>query len=553
MSGRTCPSSQFSLFDAWDEQRLVAACVALGARTVPGWSAAEDGLVRSEVALDEPLISGLRDRVAAREDPLGDVFVSLRSSADRRPLGATYTPWHIVRAMLDWAERRERPQRVVDPGVGSARFLVEAGRRFPDAELVGIDVDPLAALMARAHLAAAGMAGRASVLVADYRTVVLPPASGSTLFIGNPPYVRHHELTAEAKQWLARQAARLGYNASKLAGLHVHFFLATVLKGGPGDAGAFITSSEWLDVNYGRLVRELFLHELGGTEIAVIDPTAMPFPDVAATGAISYFVMGSRPETIALARCASADEVHAPSSVRSVSRSRLAVEARWSHFTRGPREVREGYVELGELCRVHRGAVTGANKVWVDGPHTRELPQRLLRRSVTRARDLILAGPTLSEVAQLRSVVDLPEDLDTLAPDDREIVNQFLRYAKSMGADRGYIAQHRRAWWSVGLRRPAPILATYMARRPPAFVRNLAGACHINIAHGLYPRQPLSEEILQGLVLHLIRDTTTAEGRTYAGGLTKFEPREMERLLVPRPERLLEMGSADMCDGTLGP
>jgi hypothetical protein len=26
------------------------------------------------------------------------------------------------------------------------------------------------------------------------------------------------------------------------------------------------------------------------------------------------------------------------------------------------------------------------------------------------------------------------------------------------------------------------------------------------------------------------------DGRTYAGGLTKFEPREMERLLVPTPE-----------------
>ncbi len=26
-----------------------------------------------------------------------------------------------------------------------------------------------------------------------------------------------------------------------------------------------------------------------------------------------------------------------------------------------------------------------------------------------------------------------------------------------------------------------------------------------------------------------------ADGRTYAGGLTKFEPREMERLCIPDP------------------
>lgn len=28
-------------------------------------------------------------------------------------------------------------------------------------------------------------------------------------------------------------------------------------------------------------------------------------------------------------------------------------------------------------------------------------------------------------------------------------------------------------------------------------------------------------------------------GRTYAGGLTKFEPREMERVIVPSPELLI--------------
>ena len=44
-----------------------------------------------------------------------------------------------------------------------------------------------------------------------------------------------------------------------------------------------------------------------------------------------------------------------------------------------------------------------------------------------------------------------------------------------MKADKSFIATHRRAWWSVGLRAPPPILCTYMARRAPAFVRNRAG------------------------------------------------------------------------------
>jgi hypothetical protein len=82
-----------------------------------------------------------------------------------------------------------------------------------------------------------------------------------------------------------------------------------------------------------------------------------------------------------------------------------------------------------------------------------------------------------------------------------------------------------------------------MARRPPAFVRNLAQARHINIAHGLYPRDDLSTDCLDVLAAYLGHSVSTDEGRTYAGGLTKFEPKEMERLLVPTPEVLAQLAA----------
>ena len=72
-----------------------------------------------------------------------------------------------------------------------------------------------------------------------------------------------------------------------------------------------------------------------------------------------------------------------------------------------------------------------------------------------------------------------------------------------------------------------------MARRPPAFVRNVAGVRHLNIAHGLYPREPMPGAVLDRLAGYLRSSVALGQGRTYAGGLTKFEPREMERLAVP--------------------
>jgi hypothetical protein len=125
-----------------------------------------------------------------------------------------------------------------------------------------------------------------------------------------------------------------------------------------------------------------------------------------------------------------------------------------------------------------------------------------------------------------------------LPASERRAVERFLGVARSLGAHRGFIATHRKAWWSVGLREPAPILATYMARRPPAFVRNPNLARHINVAHGLYPRERLPHSTLDALARYLSTSTSVSEGRTYAGGLTKFEPKEMERLLIPGPALL---------------
>lgn len=520
------------------EADLAATALALGAGASGHVTSGEIALAKHGSPPGAAQLKALRVAIREGRDPLGEEFTRLRSAEARRPLGATYTPAPIIDSMVEWAVDQIDPDRVVDPGAGSARFAIAAGRRFPQARLVAVEVDPLAALCARANLEAVGMSSRATVVLDDFRT--LPSDGTPTLWIGNPPYVRHHQLGPDWKAWFTRTAREHGHAASQLAGLHVHFFLATAHVGAPGDVGCYITAAEWLDVGYGKLVRELLLDGLGGLGVHVLDPKAAPFADAATTGAISCFKLGSRARSMRLRRVEKVADLGKLDGGRLVKRERLAEAPRWSVLMRNSKPVPEGYVELGELCRVHRGTVTGANNIWVTGAADDRLPSDLLEPSVTRARELFSAGKTIVSADLLRRVVNLPEDLDVFDADTRKIVDKFLAWAKSQGAHQGYIARHRPkgAWWALGLRSAAPILATYMARKPPAFVRNLADARHINIAHGLYPRIDLTASQLDALAEVLRTTVTLAGGRTYAGGLVKFEPREMERLAVPAPEVL---------------
>jgi hypothetical protein len=165
--------------------------------------------------------------------------------------------------------------------------------------------------------------------------------------------------------------------------------------------------------------------------------------------------------------------------------------------------------------------------------YSQRLPERFLVPSITKAKELFSTNGVLTDARSLRRVIDLPADCSDLSGAERIAVEAFKLWARKQGAHQTYTARAKRAWWSIGLREPAPILCTYMARKAPAFVRNLAGARHINIAHGLYPRVQMTDVELDAYAKYLRENVCQSEGRTYAGGLTKFEPKEIERILVP--------------------
>lgn len=111
------------------ERSLVAVAIALGARGVAGWSQAEESLATDAEQVSTAIVVETRERIEVGEDPLGEAFCRLRLPAERRTKGATFTPRTIIDAMVEWAATSASPTRIVDPGTGSGRYLVTAGRR----------------------------------------------------------------------------------------------------------------------------------------------------------------------------------------------------------------------------------------------------------------------------------------------------------------------------------------------------------------------------------------------------------------------------------------
>ncbi len=462
-------------------------------------------------------------------DAPGERCCAAMSIEQRRASGITLTPTWLVDRMLDLVEARGSFDTIVDAGAGSGRFAIAAARRFRSSRVLAVENDPRMVELLRQRIRDGGVQERIDVVESDFRLAPLEPR-GRMLYLGNPPYVRHHDIEAQWKQWYRDGMAALAIGASQLAGLHAHFMLRAVQLMRPGDALCFVTAAEWLDNGYGSALRELFTTQ-GGAPLRSLwlAPADEPvFPDALVSAVLLEVECMARgvPVRLGLIRQRRFERVREIESLDSGSR--------WSALCQpGRLEVAQG-IELGELFRITRGQVTGRNEVWVLPAESDVVANELTVPAVTRAREII-NGSVLAADARSRAcrVVNLPRDLDQLGTEQRLAALHFIELALARGADQGYIARHRKPWFALDMREPPAAFVSYMGRRPPVFRPNPQRLSYLNIAHGLYPREPITAGRLRRVLDHMNRSTDLYSGRVYGGGLTKFEPSDVARLRVP--------------------
>ncbi len=528
------------------DTQLVALACALGAADCGGkLSRNERSLIaaaRQEKAVPTAVIDTTRAAIQRGCDPLGEVFYRLRPADVRRATGTFYTPPPIVSSMVAWLLGHD-VARVVDPGCGSGRFAVAVARARPDIPLVAIDADPLATILTRGALAALGVRN-ARILHHDYLTVTLPRVTGATGYIANPPYVRHHGLSATTKAWAAAAAARVGIPVSGLSGLHSLFFLATALHARPGDVGCFITSAEWLDTQYGGTIRRLLTEQLGVQGLTMIDPEVTTFEDVMTTALITQFAVRSPVTSVSLRCTASASDIDLMlRSDETVCLAQMKASARWGPLMRKTPAHAAGAegepdVPLSAYARVHRGIATGANDYFVLS-RARAANLGLLpwcRPVITNAKEILTSGGVIRDTPERQVILIPPRTIDRVAHPalDAYLVRGEEAQGGTPPIAGRYLPSHRSPWWYLGPAIAPAIVASYMARQAPVFAHNPDGLLLLNIGHGLYPHRPLSPAQLQAFTEHLNahRGSLQGQGRTYHGGLEKFEPREMEAIRI---------------------
>jgi len=472
----------------------------------------------------------------------------------RNKLGQFATPpalaFEIAQHARSLLKHRKGEFRFLDPAIGTGSFFSAFLRVFPPERIgkaAGVELDSAFAAVARTIWREAGL----EVLEGDFTRQPIPGPDGKfNVILTNPPYVRHHHLNGEAKQWLGDLAYSItGLRLSGLAGLYCYFLL--IAHAWLADMGyaAWLIPSEFMDVNYGEEIKRYLIEKVTLQQVHRFDPADVQFDDALVSSAIVVFE-NKKPEPEHEVVFSLGGTLRRPARAGSYSLTELAGTPKWTSLPRAGNNTRaKKTVVLGDLFVVKRGLATGNNEFFII-PEAR-LQELHIPRKYVRP---ILPSPRYLKTEVIESsdegwpLLDDPLALIDCPLSEEEVQDRYPRFwdylmtGKKSGVDRGYLASRRSPWYSQEKRPVAPFLCTYMGRsldRPFRFIRNKSQATAANVYLLLYPkgdvtralrREPsLYEEVFSAL-RSIGPEEFLSEGRVYGGGLHKMEPAELMRL-----------------------
>lgn len=473
-----------------------------------------------------------------------------KSQAARNKLGQFATPTELARDVVRSALNGLAPTdaiRFIDPALGTGSFfsaLLSMVQEQQIASAVGFEVDPHYGGPSRALWSDTAL----ELHLEDF-TSATPPndAERFNLLVCNPPYVRHHHLSIEEKQRLSdRSLQSSGVRVGGLAGLYCYFMALCHAWMSEDGVAVWLIPSEFMDVVYGRQVKQYLLSKVTLERIHRFDPTDVQFGDALVSSAVVWF-RKSLPAGDHAVRFTYGGGVGDPRHEKLVDADALLREPKWSRFPMADVRTKPKFT-IGDFFEIKRGVATGGNGFFIMTANklaSLGISTRHFRPILPSPRDL---GADIVDADQWGiPLIENPKYLlhcglseDQLRDDEPALWTYLMSGKETFMAK--YLCGKRTPWYAQEGRAPPPMLSTYMGRgtpksgRPFRFILNRSKAIAANVYLLIYPRPAMARamekdptlltrvwEWLNGLDPKVL----LGEGRVYGGGLYKLEPREL--------------------------
>lgn len=469
-------------------------------------------------------------------------YISKTSIEHRKKYAQFFTPYILAEVMTEWLVGNKDLHVVLEPAFGLGVFTRVLRKKIDNIQVKGFEVDD------KIFAEAKGLFGDdVNLQHQDY--MYNDWENKYDGIICNPPYFKFHDY--DNKPIIREMETRLSCKLNGFTNLYTLFLLKSIHQLKPGGRCAYIIPSEFLNSDYGTLVKLHLLKTKTLRHVIVFNSSECLFEDALTTSCI---VLCENSECSAPVDFVSVESFDDPKTIvglfngetcpgvikNEYALSELDPDVKWKTYYQKSRTKKyRNLVPFSSYAKVMRGIATGANDFFMFSKSKAEkfgIGERYLRPCICRCTDVKGSVFTSSDFQRLKSEDKNVFILDAVGADDKN-VQDYLAMGVEEGIDERYLTSSRKPWFSLENRPPAPIWVSVFNRTGLRFVRNLAGVSNLTTFHCVYPQSSLYQQI-SGDLLYAYLQTNVAKEifqencREYGSGLQKFEPNDLNKGLM---------------------
>lgn len=464
--------------------------------------------------------------------------------AHRRKFAQFFTPPAIADLMADWLMGNPDLHDVLEPAFGLGIFSRTLLAKSSSVAIKGFEIDNRIFGHAQTEFSSCP---NINLQLQDY--MYNDWENKYDGIICNPPYFKFHDY--DNKKIIAEIESRLSCQLNGFTNLYTLFLLKSIYQLKPNGRCAYIVPSEFLNSDYGKLVKAHLLKTGTLRYIFVFDFEENVFNDSTTTACIIFCANDTATDKLQFANIHSTNDLSQCKNIitdypkvsnyaKAYHISEISPLEKWKiYYQSNKRNSFKNLIPFSTYAKVMRGIATGANDYFTFNVSKAEkfgINEKYLLPCVCRSADIRGYRFSISNFENLKNSDKKIFILNAENADDNN-VSEYIRKGESEGIDKKHLTASRKPWYALEKRPPAPIWVSVFNRNGLRFIRNEAGVSNLTTFHCIYLHNGIFSDIPTDLFFaYLLTDTAKqifeSNAREYGNGLQKFEPNDLNHSMV---------------------
>jgi len=466
---------------------------------------------------------------------LADFYTRQVGMSHRKQFGQFFTPKEIAQFMVRWI-LESSPEKILDPAFGLGAFAQEISRKNAAVRVDGVEIDSEISNFVSQNVCLTNTNLETGNYLRKWNKNI--PA-----ILCNPPYFKFQHL--EDRDFIFNSFRE--YTGIKVSGYTNSaslFLLKSIYELAPNGRLAYIMPLEFLNTGYGKEVKEYMLQQGTIHALIKIECEKEIFPEVTTTVCIVFFEKCARETDVGFYKIQTVkqDSEIKPVLVKKLPRAELKPENKWgNYFQENINVFAENLVPLKEYGFFSRGIATGANEFFVMNQTTRKQLGLLESECLPCITKSAQVEQGTFDCGKFEKLVESNSSVFLLNIDQKSPSRSALRYiedGKNQGFHLRYLTKTRKPWYKIEHRTPAPIWMGVFSRGDYKVLRNYSNVLNLTCFHGFQPNLfglPFVDHLFLYFMSSAGRKIIKLNKRVYGEQLDKFEPGDLNEVLVPNP------------------